>query len=296
MNTNSLFFPSLKRVFQSVMLALIVAAPASLWAQTVTLIPSEINFSWSEARGYNVVDDPNWTVSERNSGSSVPYAVDLQNLQGADWLRIRRPGSPSGENNGAQMMYNTTMGDVAGSVVIGYGGSWDSLSAAGVVLRARTQVYGPSTAGGTHGQKYFLALDSTGIKLFWDARAGFTSNYTVLATGALPAEYSMKRLDTQAGQYRLEFSFIGRELEASLWELEAGVEGADLLITTLTYTDNREEYREEGFLGIRGGDFSGSRSSYFRDFEVSVIPEPGTVAAGLLLGVLLMVAIRRRCR
>lgn len=257
---------------------------STLFAQQVALLPPSLVYNEN-----NEVADPNWSVHRQNSTS---YPIFQENIYGHEWVRIGRAST----NNTGQLMHNTRLSDIQGSVIVG-ATFWNSTSyAIGLILRADGQEY-------TNAHSYQLSLNNAGLMLHYGVGNNFIAqggNFVYqLAAAELPEEYALKLLSLDGennNQYRIDYSFIGNQFEASLWELGAGAGGADQFITSLSYTDTRPEFREEGYFGLRARYGGSNTYALFRDIHVSVIPEPATASALLLLGLTAILLIRKRIR
>lgn len=265
--------------------AFMILPGVSLDAQQVSLMPPAINFD-DDGR----IDDPNWTTAVANSARNHPF--ENATLHGREYLTIYRRATETGEpsnfgTNFGHVTYNQQFSDVTGSVIIGQSG-WGT-GHTGVWLRAANQLM---AADG-----YYLAAINTGLQLLWKPGNTNTWGQEPLAVGALLNGHTMQTLTAaNDNEYKLEFQFIGNTLEASLWAVGKGSGGTDLLVSTLSYVDERANARSEGYLGVKAGAFGGVRTGYFRDFEVhTVIPEPGSVAM-LLIGAVAGLCLLRRQR
>lgn len=252
-------------------------SPFSLSAQTIDLLPPSLTINSENQR----INDPNWTAYRRGG---TGYPLYQETYHGHEWLRIARTDI----NNDAQLMYNTPLADIAGSVILG-ASIWND--PIGLIMRSSNPEYATTTA-------YYLAVNASGIQLYYGVGAAFASSGITLASSSHPDEYSMKVLNptgTADAQYRLEFSFIGNQLDARLYELATAPGEQDLFVTSLTYTDTRPEYLAEGYFGLRGGRFSNSnRHASFRNLSITVIPEPTAVASWILLSAGGLILVRRR--
>lgn len=218
--------------------------------------------------------DEDWTVSSVG-GTPIVGSVTLQEKT---WLQIARAASPN--TGSAQVMYNgidAQLNDIKGSVIFGI----DTISTygSGIILRSQSTAISQTNA-------YYLAVTpnvsgSAKLELYWGVGNGFLSGGTLLASETL--SISLGTLDaTHNNQYLLEFSFVGNKLDASLasWDTVNEQKGIDL--ASLSYTDMRLEARSEGYFGIRGGRYGSEVATYFRDLEITAIPEPATTAFLLL--------------
>jgi len=209
-----------------------------------------------------------WTVS--NSGSAL---VEPTSLQGETWLRIARTADNSGS---AQVTYtgvDNQLADFTGSVILGSGNN-TNIYGFGVILRSRGQTF-------TQPDAYYLAITDAGLGLYWGAENNFLSTLNPLATDPLSAALGDLNSSNDS-QYLLEFSFIANTLKASLsvWDSVDNKKGTEL--ASLTYTDTRPEARMVGYFAIRGGRYGGTVNSYFRDVQVTAVPESASAARGLL--------------
>lgn len=257
---------------------------STLFAQQITLLPPSLTYNEN-----NEINDPNWSVHRQGTSN---YPIFQENIYGHEWVRIGR----TSVNNTGQLMYNTRLADIQGSVTVGATSLNSTTDAIGLILRADGQEY-------SNANSYQLSLNDAGLRLHYGVGNNFITQGGIfvyqLAVAELPTEYTLKRLSLDGednNQYRIDFSFIGNQFEASLWELGAGEGETDLFITSLSYTDTRPEFREEGYFGFRARYGSSNKYSLFRDIHVSVIPEPATASALLLLGLITILLVRKRIR
>lgn len=272
---------------------LLLLQPA--WAAVIKLDPSHF-------------PDPKWSVMPYGSGTvHQPYA-ETANLHDKTWLLIRRTGSTAGQNaNSAQIIYNggstndsgnpvsapaNQLGDFTGSVILG-ATSWNDFT--GVVLRGAGATF---SSGGYHLGIAYPTIDGERqyrLVLAWDVKNGYVSEGIMLKTSLLTSAPGTLTTSNN-NQYILEFSFIGNHLEASfsIWNPTTQQKGS--LLGSLSYTDTRPQARDSGYFGIRGGRYGGpGRGGYFREIQVTTIPEPSSVALLLLsAGALLLVRKRRK--
>lgn len=276
----SRFFPCLAAVWIAGLLGL---STAVMTGQSVRLLPPELSFDDNE-----IINNEGWTPYLYSGSSNAAKAATFtaRELHSHNWLSIARTST---NNNAGQLMYmESRLADFSGSVVLG-STAWNSTTdAVGLILRASGATFGNANS-------YYLAVNNAGLALYYGLSDNFTglTRPELLDRAALPEGVSLGVLgEVSNNQYRLEFSFIGRELQASLYEIQEV--GADILLTELQYTDNRAEYREEGWFGLRGGRFGGNRAALFRDLNVSVIPEPGIAVLFVMAGMGAVMFLRRR--
>lgn len=235
---------------------------------------------------YQLIDNnPNWTVAPFNNPhiSTVAY-------NGHDYLRIARF---SGNSGSADIFYtgsspSPVFADFSGSVIFSDGG-FNQLSGDGfgVILRSAGSGNNFSTVN-----KFFVAVRATGtnrsLGIYFGGGDNFIQSWpTVLDLEALQSNLSI------TAEYLLTFSAIGPTISASLFLLDSqGNIDGPALASVFT---NQATQRSEGYVGFRGGRYSANdRGIMFRDFQITVIPEPATAALLLIGGALLFARSRRR--
>ncbi len=238
--------------------------------------------------------DPNWSVMPYSgNANNRPYANTAE-MYGETWINIYRGTSPDKPANSAQVIYNggskssssgnpiknddvNQFGDIRGSVILA-ADNWSGFY--GVVLRSAGATFDTTEA-------YHLGVSSANsLVLVWGSGSGFVSEGTMLESATLSGLLPMNA--NANNQYLLEFSFIGMTLEASLFEWNTATDQKGELLGSLSYIDNREEARETGYFGIRGGRYGNNRQGYFREVQFEAIPEPSTALLLLPLGAFLI--------
>lgn len=281
---------SLSRLFSRMSVWLVAGAiglsTAVMTGQSISLLPPELSFDDN-----GVINNEGWTphtYSSTSSDAAKAATFTARELHSHSWLSIARTST---NNNAGQLMYTESqLADFSGSVVLG-SGSWNATAdSIGLILRGAGTAFNNSNS-------YYLAVNDAGLVLYYglgNNQTSLTSQY-LLERAALPEGVTLGGLGTTINnQYRLEFSFIGRELQASLYEIQEV--GEDVLLSELFYTDNRDEFREEGWFGLRGGRFGGNRGALFRDLDVSVIPEPGIAVLFVMVGMGAFMFLKHRRR
>lgn len=258
-----------------------------------TLLPEILSPSdwpssnWAEAKS----GSPHIGISEISSGeNSTGY-----------WLRIQRITTGSPTYNGSGTVYYTAGSSTAtpdnqfsnfsGSVE--YRPSTGSY-AGGIVLRAQNKTY-------TNSQGFFIAITPSGtptgnvtgpqLGIYYNTGSDFLNKpdeqARLLAALTLPSALPVQN-------YQLSFSATGNVISASIYEYDSeGIAKATPLYS-LSYTDTQNLYPTSGYIGLRGGQFGGGGSANFRNLQVHVIPEPGTVALLGLTASLLLAQRKRR--
>lgn len=253
-------------------------------AQTITFSPEDFGSEEWSLRMYS-------TVNEAYNN------VDVVELHGENWLRMRRTGvSPDPVVNGAaQLIYNAghytvseanpaprsiptinpanQLSDFSGSVILGWSSLGDSH---GVILRSIGPHFTNSATTGVV-NAYYLAATTSGLGLYYNVGNNFHTSGDELAHAAWETTPGVLN-DSNNNQYLLEFSAIGLTISGSLWETDGnGNKVGEDPLAALSYLDLRPNARTEGYFGLRGGRYGSTRSSYFRDLEINVIPEPSAI-------------------
>lgn len=258
-----------------------IAAALTSQAFSVTLMPPDAwpNSQWSEM----VFANPLITSTE---------------MHGENWLQIARTADNSGSG---QVVYNAgftnvdgnpvanpanQLSDFSGSVILGISTQGDSH---GVILRSGGSGFNSSTS-------YYVAISASQLRLHYGLGDAFSSTTPTKGVVLAATDHSKPLLNLRANannQYKLEFSAIGMTFSAALWQLDTNgnVVGEDP-ISAFSYVDTRPEARSEGYFGLRGGRYGGSRTTSFRDLQIEIIPEPSTL--GLLLPASLLAFVKRK--
>ncbi len=241
---------------------------------------------------------PNEEWSPRLYGSPT---IDTVELQGENWVRIARTSLTGAGNGSGQIVYNAghynvnnipvlhednQLGDIAGSVIIG-GSSFGDMR--GVYLRANVSNF-YSTGGKAQPLGYYIALTSSSLALYWQPGDAFAGSLTPLISDTYTTTLQ-PLTETTNNQYKLEFSAIGMQFDATLWSLDENGNTTGDPLASISYLDTRPEARSEGYFALRGGRYGGEISAYFRNLELSMIPEPSTALLVLSAGLL---AFKRR--
>lgn len=241
-------------------------------------------------------DWPNSNWSTSTSGSPV---IGISEIGVEDyWLRIRRTAN-SGPGTGSGAVYYTggiliadpvnQFSDFAGSVEYRAGtGSYPG----GVVLRAQNRTY-------TGSQGFYIAITPAGtsgpavsgpqLGIYYNPGTGFL-NGAELPNRLAAIALSSALLANQ--NYQIRFSAIGNVIYAAIHEYDINGNPITAPLYELTYTDVDNLYPTSGYIGLRGGQFGGLSSANFRNLEMNLIPEPGSV---LLLGLATCLFLGKRC-
>ncbi len=260
------------KIHYSLRLAFICGLTGVLSSQafSVTLMPPD---AW-----------PNSQWSEMVFANPLISSIEMH---GENWLQIGRVTDNSGSG---QVVYNggstnasgvpvanaaNQLADFSGSVILGISTQGDSH---GVILRSGGSAFNSLTS-------YYIAISGTQLRLHYGLGEAFSSETPTQGVVLAADDHSTSLLNlrpTTNNQYRLEFSAIGMIFTAALWRLDinGNVVGEDP-ISAFSYIDERPEARSEGYFGLRGGRYGGNRTTYFRDLQINLIPEPSTL--GLLL-------------
>lgn len=231
-------------------------------------------------------DFPNSDWSVRAYGSPL---VESTALQGEQWLAIGRTAS---NNGSAQYAYNAgytnqsgtpivdpanQLGNIQGSVILGASDWGDSR---GIILRS----VGTGFTDAGVSNAYYLAVTSGSLRLVWNVGDEYLNSADVVTLTSSTYSASLGTLTaSNNNQYLLEFSAIGMQFDAALWALDGNGDKLGNALASISYLDERAEARESGFFALRGGRYGGDRTSYFRDLELNVIPEPSLTSL-LLFG------------
>ncbi len=260
--------PGLCLAFQAFLLFLFTF---STQGATITLMPPD---TWPLSN--------NWY--QTSYGTPV---VGTATANGKQWLTIGRNSGASG----AQMVYTagsyTTGGlptpapsnqlaDFTGHVILG-ADSWAAADGVGVLLRSRVTSF--------HGtEAYYIAVNSAGLGLYWGTGSEVITNASVTRLEYDAFESSLATL-ANGGEYLLSFAAINNKIEASLyasWTFDPNGSILGTPIAEISYTDARPEARADGYFSLRGGRFGSNRTAYFRELEITTIPEPSTALLGFL--------------
>lgn len=240
-----------------------------------------------------------WPATDWYQANYGAPVVQTVSANAKEWISISR----ASDGAGGQIVYTAgyytdgnlptpnqanQLTDFTGSVVVS-SSSWATTDAVGVVLRSRVSAYHGTDA-------YFLGLNSSGLGLYWGVGNNFVSSVPALASK--PTTESLATL-ANGGEYLIWFSVVGNRIDASVYSSwTMGEDGKPLgtEISSLTYTDEREEARTSGYFALRANRIASvGRTMYMRDLQLHAIPEPATAAT---LGVgglcLLALGIKRR--
>ncbi len=270
-----LFSPGIRLLLKT---SALLGMAVSLQAATITLMPPtewppsdqwyQFNYG-SPTVGTETVNGTTWLSIARTSGLSGSQLVYTAGSYGTNGLPTPAPANQ--------------LADYTGQVVIG-ATSWAAADGVGVLMRSYRASFGSDTG-------YYLAMNSEGLGLYWGVGSGSLSTDNRLAFDAFEAA-PVSLAD--GGQYLLSFSAVSKQIDASLYASWTFGEGGEILgtpIATLSYTDEREAARLDGYFAVRGGRFTSNRTAYFRDLSVTAIPEPSVAGLGLLgagFGVILL--------
>lgn len=254
-----------KSAAKSVLLALLstIVLSKTMEAAPITLMPPD---EWPS---------PNWL--QVNFGTPSVQAVTVN---GDRWLEIARTTSNVGSG---QVVYTggvpsptavNQFADFAGSVLIRGTMSTDG---GGVILRAQTTAFGATS-------QYYLAVttNSGGSQLGSIGIYNGTSNFIYQET---PLAIQNASIAANVN-YKLAFSAVGPALDAFLYQYNAVSGLYDTPIASIHVSD--AAITGAGYVGLRGGRYGSNAYTQFNDFELQAIPEPQTLALGLL-GALLLI-------
>lgn len=224
-----------------------------------------------------------WVTAAHGNTLVEKEALGEEGMQ-VEYLKITRSGS----GVGAITFWDAggRMSDYSGSVVMRHVFSTHSRvqDPYGVLIGAENQTYNNSAT--TNHRGYYIGVkpgssDGDGGLGIWFNSVITTTNYsadTVVDPGAYASfDFLPANID-----YLLEFSVMGPSILASLWTLDG--EGQKIVsVADVSYTASEDI---EGFFGLMGGRYSGNDTRYFRDLNMTMIPEPSVV--GALMGAFLI--------
>jgi len=251
-----------KSAFLALLSSIVLLKPME--AAPITLMPPD---EWPS---------PNWL--QANFGSPSVQAVTVN---GDQWLEIARTSANVGSG---QIVYTggvaspaavNQFADFTGSVFIRGTMSTDG---GGVILRAQTTAFGAPS-------QYYLAVttNSGGSQLGSIGIYNGTSNFIYQET---PLAIQSTSIAANVS-YKLAFSAVGSALDAFLYQYNAVSSLYDTQIAEIHVSD--AAITGAGYVGLRGGRYGSNAYTQFNDFELQAIPEPKTLALGLL-GALLLIS------
>lgn len=253
-------------------------------AATITLFPEGGSQTWPST---------DWNVSLPTN----PVLVEAATFNGKSWLHIARPSNEYGSRSFVSytggsdgVTPGNQLADFNGRIILsGLSGTYPS----GVIMRARNKSQSNADA-------YYVAVIPTSGTANGNPETARLAIYTGLgaslgASTLLVDDPVGFDLDSTS-EYRLNFSAVGSTLTASLWSLDA--EGDPLAeLASVTVQHQGATARTTGYFGLRGGVYSVVNGVYFRDLQVTVIPEPSLGRLSWIgLGLAGFALVRRRMK
>lgn len=251
------------------------------------------------ARAATVITEPfsspegglpaNWVLKKRGTAPDDIAQIATNNGQNA--LRLYRPdlGKDVGTSNyQAAVFYNGSTGDVTNGRMSDFTGSMiisltrvNALSdTRGIVARAQSQAY---VFNG-----YYLAVNPTGIGIWLNPASHIDSGKQL----AFSAFENTLLANTD---YRFEFSVLGSVLKAELWSINGGSLLGSVTVDVAQQYPTDPAYNE-GYFGLRVGYGSVDNATYFRDLNLTVVPEPKAAFLLLVAGAAALGQARRFVR
>lgn len=232
-----------------------------------------------------------WTVAIGSSGT----VVEVSTFNDVDYLRIGRP--PDAGGVGAIAFWDGNTEFENGFFPIGYTGSVVLRPAAtgvipfGVVVGAENKTYNNNV--NTNNRGFYLATNVTaGLGIWFNTLNTTTETASNTILGEESSTWSAFDSGLSADvDYLLEFSVIGPALAASLWEMDSSGNKLGNALGSVSYTHTENI---TGFFGLKAGRIGNTRSGYFRDVDLTVIPEPGL--SGVIITALVALGLARRRR
>lgn len=238
-------------------------------------------------------EDATWVRVHYSGGTNPNPPYEIVAAQGKDWLHVGR-GTSGTRTTGAYYTAgdpgateNNQFADFTGSVV------FMGVTSTGVTLRANAgrgiMLRGANTAL-TNTSRYAILQRGNGLGIYQGVGTAQDGS------GAIPLAYTSFEEGTtfQANtQYYLEFSVIGSVIQADLYLWDGELEA--VIGESLAYVEYTEAtLRDTGYVGLHGFHGGAAYSSYYRDLDISIIPEVeySVLAAGIAL--LCMFGLRKR--
>lgn len=232
---------------------------------------------------FDSFDEALWGVNF--TGGTIPSNLDsvfrIATVNGTNYLNLQRLSGGSANafvywKGNSDFAPDGKVDDFELEIVLRLGAAGiGSSNTFGLAFRMDTTAYNNTTG-------YYLYINATGKLILTQNPSNHTALGTVLQETSIPGF----AINTD---YTLKLRVEGSQIEANLWAPNGTEAVASLLITNAQNTS-------AGYFGLRTGFGNPSPSVFYRDLDITAIPEPSQLAAAALVaGVLLFRKKRIAC-
>jgi len=215
-----------------------------------------------------------WTAVIRGGAANDGFVgVQQINASLGNGLQYQRISGGS-SNSSAAVYYTGTTGtpsdakmmDFSSEITLRLGATLGVSSSIGMMVRTQSLSYSFS---GTSFGGYYVAVTNTGLGIYSNP-----SDNSV--PGTLESNFAVFVLSANT-DYLFRVSALGSMISAEIWDSTGTTQYA-----SVSYGSANEV---AGYTGLRSGYGNSSQSAYFRDLNMTVVPEPGVLGLLALAGV-----------